>query len=420
MMTTALSDKPAILGGRPCVTEEHEGLLRWPLTGDAEVAAAERLIRKGELSISEETRTFEREFAAYIGRKHALGTNNGTGAIHSSYFAMGIGPGDEVLAPTYTFWGSVMEIFWCGGVPVLCDCEEETLGLDPRDMERRITERTKAVVLVHLWGMPSKVDEILAVARKHDLKVLEDCSHAHGALYKGRKVGSLGDMGAFSLQTSKLLTGGEAGILVTDNEHLLERATVLGHHERVKGLSESHSKYVRAPFGFKYRMHPLAAAIARVQLSKLDEMNAVRNANVACLAGRLEELGVETYRSAADCARTHYEWVARYRPERFAGVPIDRFVEALNAEGARITANRYPRLHDQAIFRELASGGSDTLPPQFRNAIDPDRNAPESYPVANAIVDNLIRIPVATVPAEKLMNQYAEAFEKVISSISKL
>jgi dTDP-4-amino-4,6-dideoxygalactose transaminase len=418
-VSTALEGKPAVLGGTPAVTVADDALFRWPLTGDDEVAAAERLIRKGELSISDETRELEREFAEYIGTRYALGTNNGTAAIHSSYFAMGVGPGDEVLAPTYTFWGSVQEIFWVGGIPVLCDCEEQTLGIDPADMERRITERTRAVVVVHLWGMPSKLDEVLAVARRHDLRVLEDCSHAHGATYKGRKVGSFGTVGAFSLQTSKLMTGGEGGILVTDDHDLLERATALAHHERIKGLSEKYSRYVRAPYGFKYRMHPVAAAIARVQLRRLDEMNAVRAANVARLAPRLERLGLETYTLGENVGRTYYEWVVRYRPERFAGVPVERFVGALNAEGARVSANRYPRLHDQPLFRELSRGGAE-LPPQLHHAADPDRYDPAGFPVANSLVDNLIRVPVATVPAGELMDQYAEAFEKVAGSADRL
>jgi dTDP-4-amino-4,6-dideoxygalactose transaminase len=221
-MKTTANSKLAVRGGSPAVEMEQDAFFRWPLTGDEEVAAAEELIRRGELSISETTRQFEREFADYIGRKHGIATNNGTAAIHSSYFAAGIGPGDEVLAPTYTFWGSVMEIFWCGGVPVLCDCEEDTLGIDPADMERRITDRTKAVVVVHLWGLPSKVDEIRAVADRHGLKVIEDASHAHGAAYKGKKIGALTEIGAFSLQTSKLLPSGEGGILVTDDDERVQ------------------------------------------------------------------------------------------------------------------------------------------------------------------------------------------------------
>ncbi len=418
-MKTAAEEKLALRGGSPAVDADQDRYFRWPLTGDEEVAAAEALIRSGELSISETTRLFEEEFAAYVGRRHGLATNNGTAAIHSSYFAAGIGPGDEVLAPTYTFWGSVMEIFWCGGVPVLCDCEEDTLGIDPEDMERRITDRTRAVVIVHLWGLPSKVEEIRDVAHRHGLKVIEDASHAHGAAYRGRKIGALGDIGAFSLQTSKLMAAGEGGILVTDDDEVLERATTLGHYERVKSLSDRYSRYAKTAFGFKYRMHPLAAAIARVQLRKLDTMNAVRDANVNRLAATLEGLGIDTYRGAPDVDRRHYEWVVRYRPERFSDVPVDRFVEALNAEGARVSANRYARLHDQPLFRELRAGGGN-LPPQLRHAAGGDRYDPESFPVANRVVDNLIRIPVATVPAEELMDRYAAAFRKVAAAIGSL
>jgi dTDP-4-amino-4,6-dideoxygalactose transaminase len=410
----------AIQGGAPAVSvPDQERFFCWPRTGEDEVEAAARLIRKGELSISEETASLEREFAAYVGRRHALATNNGTAAIHSSLFAAGIGPGDEVLAPTYTFWGSVMEIFWCGGVPVLCDCEEQTLGIDPVDMERRITSRTRAVVVVHLWGLPSRMEEILAVARRHNLAVIEDCSHAHGAVYRGRKAGTLGDVGAFSLQSSKLMVAGEGGILVTDDEGLIEKATTLGHYERIARLSERYRRYSKTAYGFKYRMHPLAAAIARIQLGRLDATNSVRNANVERMAGRLEKLGIDTYRASEGVTRQHYEWVVRYRPERFSGVPVDRFVAALQAEGLKVSANRYARLHDQPLFRELAAGGAE-LPPQLRAAAGRDRYDPTSFPVANALVDNLIRVPVATEPAEELMDQYAGGFEKVAAECGRL
>ncbi len=166
-------------------------------------------------------------------------------------------------------------------------------------------------------------------------------------------------------------------------------------------------------------MHPLAAAIARVQLTKLDKMNATRNANVDRLAARLQKLGLDTYRAPEGVERVHYEWVIRYRPERFAGVPVDRFVEALAAEGARVSANRYARLHDQPLFRELAAGG-ESLPPQFRAAAGRDDYDPAGFPTANSLVDNLLRVPVATAPAEGLMDQYAEAFEKVAASAGKL
>jgi dTDP-4-amino-4,6-dideoxygalactose transaminase len=286
-------------------------------------------------------------------------------------------------------------------------------------MERRITDRTRAVMVVHLWGLPSKVEEILAVARRHNLMVIEDCSHAHGAVYRGRKVGALGDLGAFSLQSSKLMVAGEGGVLVTDRPEQLEMATTLGHFERVSGLSERFSRYARTGFGFKYRMHPLAAAIARVQLRKLEGLNAVRNANVQLLAGRLERLGIDPYRAPQGVVRQHYEWVVRYRPERFSGVPVDRFVAALQAEGLKVTANRYARLHDQPLFRELAAGG-EGLPRQLCGQSGRDRYDPASFPVANSLVDNLIRMPVATEPAVELMAQYGDAFEKVAAEAGRL
>src|SRR5262249_54440485 len=157
--------------------------------------------------------------------------------------------------------------------------EMERLGLDPEDAERRITPRTRAMVVVHLWGMPSKMTELLALARKYNLKIIEDASHAQGAAWRGRKCGTLGDVGVFSLQSSKLAPAGEGGILLTDHDNLMERAICLGDIERIRELETASQRFAATSFGIKTRMAPLSAAVGRVQFGHLDERNARRNEN---------------------------------------------------------------------------------------------------------------------------------------------
>src|SRR5262249_37803164 len=153
---------------------------------------------------------------------------NGTAALLAAFWAIDLKPGDEVLVPSATFWASVVPMLWVGAIPVFCESELDRLGLDPADAEQRITSRTRALVVTHLWGMPAKMTDLIALARRHNLKIIEDASHAQGAIWRDRPCGTLGDVGVFSLQTSKLAPAGEGGILLTNDEALLERAICLG------------------------------------------------------------------------------------------------------------------------------------------------------------------------------------------------
>src|SRR5687767_12796929 len=231
MVVTA--EQLAILGGQPAITLDQTEAARWPLIEAEETAAVQEVLASGELSTSPVARQLEAEFAAYHGVRYALSANNGTAALHAAFFALGVGPGDEVISPAATYWATAVPVLNCGAIPVFADVDPETLCIDPSDVERRISPRTKAIVVMHAGGMPCEMDALLEIARRHGLRVVEDASHAHGALYKGRKVGTFGDVAAFSLQTSKLCPAGEGGILLTDDEAILRRATALGHYERL-------------------------------------------------------------------------------------------------------------------------------------------------------------------------------------------
>jgi perosamine synthetase len=214
---------------------------------------------------------FEREFAAYVGAEHGVAAANGTVALHLAFSALGIGPGDEVIVPTLTYVASVNAIAYTGATPVFVDSEPDHWALDPKAIERTITPRTKAIEVVHLYGYPADMDPIIEVARRHSLAIVEDAAEAHGAAYKGRRVGALGTVGVFSFFGNKIVTTGEGGMLVTNDHGLAERA----RHLRGQGVSPTRT-YWHDVLGFNYRLTNVAAAIGCAQLERIDETLAAK------------------------------------------------------------------------------------------------------------------------------------------------
>jgi len=180
-------NRPAILGGTPAVTEDYQLANQWPQLTSEDETAVLRVMRDGDLTTHPEIRELEKDYAHFVNRRYALAHNNGTSALLASFFALDLKPGDEVLVPTGTFWASVLPMLWLGVVPVFCESEEERLGLCPNDLEKKITDKTKAIVVVHLWGMPCKMTEIFEIAKKYKLKIVEDASHSHGAKWRGKE-----------------------------------------------------------------------------------------------------------------------------------------------------------------------------------------------------------------------------------------
>ncbi len=411
----------AIDGGAPAVKidpDAYAEATRWPRIEEEEIAAAVELMRKGELSISDETKTLEREFADYIGVSHALAHNNGTAAIHAGLFGLGVGPGDEVIVASYTYWASAMQIFWLGAKPVFCDIDPRNLGPDPDEIESLITDKTKAVIVVHMWGMPGSIDRIVDICHKRGVKVFEDASHAHGSSFKSRKIGAWGDAAGFSLQSSKTCPSGEGGILVSNDPAVIEKATLLGHYERVAGLESDYSRFNRTCYGFKYRMSPLSAAIARRQVARLDEMNGTRNANCERLSERIRPLGFQTFDSTKEVSRVYYEFVVRLEPSLVKAVGVERLCECLNAEGAHVRPGRYPLLHEQPFFTERHML-TDDFPWEASHWEDSEIDFSRSLPRSERLVEEVISIPTFPAGDFDMVDQYAVAFEKVIGELTK-
>lgn len=411
------SVQPAILGGPPAVTLDQTEANRWPLITREDEDAVLRVLRSGQLSISDETAALEDDYRKWLSVKHAVAHNNGTGAILAALHAFGIGAHDEVIVPSATWWSSVMPVLHLGGVPVFAETCEKTLGLDPAHVESQITARTKAIVVVHLFGIPSRMDELIAIARKHNLRILEDASHAHGATYNNKPIGTLTDAAVFSMQGNKLLPSAEGGMFLTNDDELAERAIRFGHYERLLHMQTPSRRFAATGFGFKFRMSPLSAAVARSQFRKLKERNAKRNENCIFLSRRLEKLGFETFLSRPEAERVYFEFLVRYDEKRH-GVPIKALAKALQAEGALVGAPRYPLLHQQPVFTE------GTWAKIARLEATPDKPlhqyAPDALPRTVQGNGSLLKLPSFPNASRELLEQYAQAFEKVISSAAKL
>ncbi len=417
MPGVATENTPAILGGRPAIALDQAEANRWPIITAEDEAAVMDVLRSGQLSVNEQVGALEDDYRQWLGASHALAYCNGTSAILAALHAFGITSGDEVIVPSATYWATATPILHCGGIPVFAETEDECLGLDPADVEARITERTKAIVVVHLFGVPSKMNELLEIARKHDLMLLEDASHAHGATYHGNPIGTLGHAAVFSMQTNKLCPAGEGGMLITNDAELWEKALLLGHYERVLDLRTPNRRFAATGMGLKLRMSPMNAAFARVQLKHLPARNERRNSNCVYLSKRLESLGFQTFLTPPDIERVYFEFLVRY-DETKTGLPIGDLVKALTAEGAQVSRPRYPLLHQQPLFTE----GRWVQISRLQEA--PDHPLPSYDPTAlprttsgNGTLVKLPSFPSAT-PA--LLDEYAAAFEKVLAHADAL
>lgn len=401
---------PAILGGAPAVTLDQREANRWPLLTEDDEHAVLQILRDGDISTHPVIRALEDDYRHYTGMPHALAHNNGTAALMAAFWAVGLQPGDEVLVPSATFWASVLPLVWMGAVPVFCESEKDRLGLDPADLARKITPRTKAIVVVHLWGMPSKMTEILALAKQHGLKIIEDASHAQGATWRGRACGTLGDIGVFSLQGSKLAPAGEGGMLLCRDYGHWERAVCFGDITRIIELDTPARRFAATSFGIKTRIAPLSAAIARGQLRRLDANNRRRNANLEYLSAGLEPLGIHTFQPAPHLQRVYFEYLVR--PDLAAiGLSMAQLLAALQAEGCAASAPRYPLLHQQPFFTEQA----------FRAVMRPPPGAPVpdyaavTLPVTETVNAELLKLPSFPSASTALLDQYLLAFRKVIA-----
>lgn len=266
-----------------------------------EVLLARSLFRYYGLDLKGKVREFEQEFAKTMGVRHALGVSSGTAALFVSLNALGVGAGDEVIVPGYTFIASMEVIPACKAIPVVCEVNE-SLTIDPADFESKITERTRAVVVVHMRGIACDMDPILEIARRRGVKVVEDCAQATGALYRGRRIGTLGDIGAFSLQYHKIITSGEGGCVITNDADLFKRAIRFHDHGYMRFDEYGNEEGVEDTLylGLNFRMSELAGAVAGAQLKKLDRIISAMRRNKAEIKQAISDIEGISFRPIPD------------------------------------------------------------------------------------------------------------------------
>lgn len=407
-------NKPAILGGEKAVTRDQTEANRYPIITAEDEKAVLEVLRSGQLSVHPITRELEDDYRRRFGARYALAHCNGTAALLASFFGLNLQPGDEVIVPSATFWASVAPMLWLGAIPVFAESEAERLGLDPPDVERKITSRTKALVVVHLFGMPAKMTELYEIARRYNLKIIEDASHAHGSIWRGRPCGTLGEVAVFSLQTDKLAPAGEGGILLTDNEEIYERAVCLGDMARMLELPGANRRLAASTFGMKTRIASLSAAVARTQLIKLDERNQKRGENLVYLSQHLEKLGFHTFLPPEHISRVYFEYLIRGEAEK-VGMPINLLIEALQAEGCLVSTPRYPLLHQQPFFTEGLWKSVARLPEK-----DLPIYRADALPNIQAENQKLIKLPTFPSASRDLLDQYVLAFEKVLNHTEEI
>jgi perosamine synthetase len=403
----------ALLGGRPVITEPRPHFTWPPLTEGTTKAVLDQL--GSGISLDDRcgvVAALEDGLCEYFGVQHAVLTSSGTAALYSMDAACRIGPHDEIIVPAYTFFASVTPLLHLGATPVLADCDVNG-NLDPREVAQRITERTYAILVTHLWGTPAEVDSLRAVADEHGLHLLEDASHAHGASLGAQKVGTFGVASAFSMNGPKPLSAGEGGFLLTDDDDVYYRALLHGqYNKRCRNELPSDyrlARYAVTGMGLKHRIHPLAAAIACDQLGHLDEYLKGRERIAAYLIEHLDELpGIVVPRLRPDVRSSWYGLILQYRSEELDGLPIGRFYDAFKAEGAHEVdrpASTCP-LNLLPLFQEPGP-----LFPQYEGKL---RHARGDFPRAEEMHRNTLKLPVWHREEDMpLVDYYIEAFRKV-------
>ena len=422
---TGRSEELALLGGRPVFVQTAEKVEddRWRQMTEEEAQLAYDMTLRNEISGGTPTvRQVEEDFAKFCRTKHCMSVCNGSAALYCAYFGVGLGPGDEIICPTYTWICTAGPALLLGARPVFCEIDPTTLLADPEDIRRRITPRTKAIVVVHLWGWVCDMDAVMAIGREHGIPVIEDCSHAHGAKYRGQPVGSIGDVGAFSLQGSKPVSAGEAGMVVGNNSEYFERAVLVSQVNRMGGLdlvTERYQDYQPLGLGMKFRSHPLGVGIAGVQLKRLTELNEGRRRWVETIEGGLADVPglspLRRYEGAEPAG--FYGFPVIHHPEQMGGLSTERFVEALKAEGVRANLSGYGLLHRLLLFEK----GFDIFTRE-RGPLCGDYPGYKEgdLPVSEEVHKRIVFLPARTDPVEGLAEQHLAAIHKVAAAGDRL
>ena len=344
-----MKDQLAINGGPKTINKEFA----WPIFDNEDVIAITEIAQTGAWGNPDcggLIEQIEAEFAAYCGSKYALSCVSGSVALRLALIACGVKPGDEVIVPPYTFIATASIVLEANCVPVFVDIDPNTYNMDPVEIKKAITDKTKAIIPVHFAGQACDMDAIMEIARKHKLRVIEDAAHAHGGEYKNKKLGSIGDAGCFSFQSSKNLTCGEGGMIVTDDEELYDMMNSLRNVGRVK----DGQWYEHHNLGCNYRLTQLQAALLSKQLSRLENQTQKRNENGIYLNSLLEQIDGITpmKRGNGETLHTYHIYIFKYDKSSFNKLSKKEFADMLAAEGVPSFMGYPEPLYKQPLFQE--------------------------------------------------------------------
>jgi len=355
-----------------------------PAIGQDEISAVTAVLESGMLAAGERVAEFEKKFADYCGATHAVAMNNGTAALHAALLAADIGPGDEVIVPSFTFFATASSVSMTGAKPVFADVDEKTFCIDPAEVENLITPKTKAVIGVHLFGQPFDVQGMKQVCESHNLTLIEDAAQAQGAMWNSEKAGAMGDMGCFSFYATKNMTTGEGGMVTTSDKALNERLRLIINH----GQSE---KYLHTRIGYNYRLTDVAAAIGLVQLKKLEKFNMRRRKNAEYFDAHISVKGILLPVVAPGMHHVYHQYVLRLTDE--FGMKRADFIEYLKAKGIG-SAIHYPiPLHHQPVYARA--------------------HEPDSCPVSTSLASSVLSIPVHPLLDQKELSYICDVINRV-------
>lgn len=357
-----------------------------PIITDEEIEAVTEVLKSGMLAQGPKVEEFQNKFAQYSDAKYGIATSSGTTALHTALVAAGVEQGDEVVTTPFTFAATSNSILYSNATPVYADIDPKTFNLNPEKIEEKITDKTKAIMPVHLYGQPADMDPILEIAEKHDLKVIEDAAQAHGSTYKGKKIGSIGDLGCFSFYPTKNMTTGEGGMVTTNDEELAEKSSMVRAHGESK-------RYEQSLLGYNYRMTDIAASIGLVQLKNIDQINKKRNENAEYLSEGLSDVeGITTPEIAENVTHVFHQYTIRVSKDR------DAFKDFLTQKEIG-TGVHYPIvLYKQPYYQNIGLTG----------------NCPEAELAANQVISLPVHPSLTQEELDTIISAVKEGSDKLL------
>ncbi len=424
-----MASKLALFGGEPVRIKKYAFNIT---TGEQEKQQALKVLERGMLSGfegannryflgGEQVRLLEEEWAGRFGTKYAVSFNSASSGLYAAVGACEIGPGDEVIITPYTMTATAAAILIYNAIPVFSDIEPEYYNLDPVLLESKITSRTKAIFVVHIFGHPADMDPIMEIAKRHNLKVIEDAAQSPNALYNGRLTGTIGDIGVFSLNSNKIIQCGEGGVAVTDNDDLAERLRLIRNHAEAVIAAGRRPDSLINMIGYNYRMNEMEASISREQLKRLDSLTEERLRLADYLNKKLEGIdGISMPEPRKDSTHVYYRYALKIDPNKL-GFKAPLFVKALNAEGMDFYVSYMKPLYLQPLYQNQICYGDKGCPfkcPLYKGRVDYSKGI---CPNAELLEDIVISTEIVRPPqTTEDMDEIAIAIKKVIDAKEQL